>query len=211
MARLYLSCQSGFSSFKFSTVVWKISAASSSVCRIIAERHAVRGPCDLFLRLRFMRSAERVVRHRAARTVPPIVEGDLIVHRHRRRRCRGRSGCRRLGRRRGYDRCCGRVRRWGDAARRGRSARSKKNKRCKNCSAFFHNVPHRKMPCRGRTCAARSCMADDLLREGRGPGMPGPYRAACRGAVRIGLGMSGTPPLLYRFFSCSSSPSRGVT
>ena len=24
--------------------------------------------------------------------------------------------------------------------------------------------------CRGRTCAARSCMADDLLREGRGPG-----------------------------------------
>ena len=24
--------------------------------------------------------------------------------------------------------------------------------------------------CRGRTCAARSCTADDLLREGRGPG-----------------------------------------
>ena len=28
---------------------------------------------------------------------------------------------------------------------------------------------------RGRTCAARSMTANDLLWEGRGPGMPGPY------------------------------------
>ncbi len=28
----------------------------------------------------------------------------------------------------------------------------------------------------GRIYAARSCTADDLLRESRGPGMPGPYR-----------------------------------
>mgnify|MGYP006865953310 CR=1 FL=1 len=32
--------------------------------------------------------------------------------------------------------------------------------------------------CRGRTCAARSFSAKLILREGRGPGMPGPYNAA---------------------------------
>ena len=55
-------------------------------------------------------------------------------------------------------------------------------------------------------------MADDLLREGRGPGMPGPYRAAIvGGAVRIGLRGGGNAiPCIHRFFSCSSSPARGV-
>ena len=73
--------------------------------------------------------------------------------------------------------------------------------------------PSRRMPCRGRTCAARSCMADDLLREGRGPGMPAPtVRQIVGGAVRIGLrGVGDAAPYIYRFFSCSSSPSRGVT
>ena len=32
--------------------------------------------------------------------------------------------------------------------------------------------------CRGRTCAARNLTAKAILREGCGPGMPGPYRAA---------------------------------
>ena len=31
--------------------------------------------------------------------------------------------------------------------------------------------------CRGRTCAARSCKVNGHLREGRGPGMPGPYNS----------------------------------
>ena len=31
--------------------------------------------------------------------------------------------------------------------------------------------------CRGRTCAARSCKVKGYLREGRGPGMPGPYNS----------------------------------
>ena len=31
--------------------------------------------------------------------------------------------------------------------------------------------------CRGRTCAARSCKVNGYLREGRGPGMPGPYNS----------------------------------
>ena len=34
--------------------------------------------------------------------------------------------------------------------------------------------------CTSRTSTARRCTADDLLREGRGPGMPGP----CRHLVR---------------------------
>ena len=31
--------------------------------------------------------------------------------------------------------------------------------------------------CRGRTCAARSCKVNGHLREGLGPGMPGPYNS----------------------------------
>ena len=31
--------------------------------------------------------------------------------------------------------------------------------------------------CRGRTCAARSCKVNGHLREGREPGMPGPYNS----------------------------------
>ena len=31
--------------------------------------------------------------------------------------------------------------------------------------------------CWGRTCAARSCKVNGHLREGRGPGMPGPYNS----------------------------------
>ena len=108
---------------------------------IIAERHAVRGPCDLFLRLRLMRSAERVVRHRAVCTVPPIVKRHLIIHRHRRRGRRGRGGRRLRGR---LCRGCGRFRRHGGcrhAVRRGGGAGGEqKGKRGKNYSVLFHDT-----------------------------------------------------------------------
>ena len=37
--------------------------------------------------------------------------------------------------------------------------------------------------CRGRTCAARNLTAKAILREGRGPGMPGPYSAITKKRV----------------------------
>ena len=51
-------------------------------------------------------------------------------------------------------------------------------------------------------------MADDLLREGRGPGMPGPYRAAdCRGRrPHRPVGRRGRRPLHLPFFQLLLQP-----
>ena len=208
-----------------------------------------------------MRCAERVVRHRAACTVPPIVEGDLIVHRHRRRGRRGRRG-RRLWLRGRLCRRRGRFCRHGGcrhAVRRGGRAGGEKGKGCKNCSTFFHNtyliqrslvgaahvrpvavwqttscgkaagralVGAQRAPtvCKQtRSCGClprrgKHCSRPGFVPLNRGPTLTTPQcpaptvRQIVGGAVRIGLrGVGDAAPYLYRFFSCSSSPSRGVT
>ena len=111
------------------------------ICRV-TERHALGGPDNFFalLRLWLMRCAERVVRHRAVCTAPPIVKRHLIIHRHRRRGRRGR-GSRRL--KRWLCRGRGRFCRHGGcrhAVRRGGRAGGEKGKGYKNCSTFFHNT-----------------------------------------------------------------------
>ena len=182
---------------------------------IIAERHAVLGPCDLFLRLWLMRCAERVVRHRAACTVPPIVEGDLIVHRHRRRRCRGRRGRRLRGR---LCRGCGRFRRHGGcrhAVRRGgRTGGEQKGKRGKNYSTFFHNTYLiQRSPVGAAHVRPAAVWQTTSCGKAAGRACPAPtVRQIVGGAVHIGLrGVGDAAPYIYRFFSCSSRPSRGVT
>ena len=52
---------------------------------------------------------------------------------------------------------------------------------CGKKSCFSGKLQREKLLlCRGRTCAARSCKVNGHLREGRGPGMPGPCRYLIR-------------------------------
>ena len=56
---------------------------------------------------------------------------------------------------------------------------------------------------RGRTCAARSMTANDLLWEGRGPGMPGPYHIVPGGIFHPGLFLCGIVNFYTAFYSAA--------
>ena len=74
-------------------------------------------------------------------------------------------------------------------------------------------VPFGLLSGRGRTCPARLWMVYGWLWEGRGPGMPGPYRAAifaaggC-GGMRAVMGRPDKAP--QALLRAASSPGRGA-